>query len=373
MHGSTLGRRAIVLAVVVLALAATPVASAQSVESGGSVTVPPDTTREGNLSTMSGTVVVEGTLDGNLEGVTGSVLITGTVTGDVQTSAGSVTISGTVDGDVEAAAGAVTVGRDGRVGGSLRTGSGSLTIDGAVDGDVEAGAETFTVGETAAIGGDVRYDAETVSIADGATVAGTVEQVDDIAVDAGLPLVGPVDFEGALFPPGLFATFGLLINAVLGAVLLLAAPGFARRVTETGTGDAPKSLGVGLLALVGTPVVLLLLTITVVGIPLALAGFTLYLLVLWAAFVYGAIVAGTWLLDLGGYDSRWGALVVGLLVSTLASLLPIGWVVTLAYVLVGFGAFALSALAVRRRGRGGASDAPEDSDGGEHPSGVEAA
>lgn len=353
MHSSTLWRRTIVLVVVVLALAATPVASAQSVESGGSVTVPPDTTREGNLSTMGGTVVVEGTLDGSLDGLAGSVLITGTVTGDVEASAGSVRISGTVEGDVEVAAGSVTVGRDGRVGGSLRTGTGALTIDGIVEGDVEAGAETLTVGETATIGGNIQYDAETISIADGATVGGTVERVDDIAVDTSLPVVGPVDFEGPLFPPGLFTAFGLLVNAALGAVLLLAAPGFARRVTDTGTDEAPKSLGAGLLALVGIPVALLLLTVTIVGIPLAVAGFLLYLLVLWAAFVYGAIVSGTWLLDLGGYDSRWGALVVGLLVATVASLLPVGWIVTLAYMLVGLGAFALSALALRRTGGGG--------------------
>jgi ABC-type transport system involved in multi-copper enzyme maturation permease subunit len=83
-------------------------------------------------------------------------------------------------------------------------------------------------------------------------------------------------------------------------------------------------LVVVLLALVGIPVALAALAVTIVGIPLSIAGFVTYLLVLWVAFVYGAVVAGTWLLDLGGYESRWGALAVGL------------------------GAFALSALALRR-------------------------
>jgi len=72
------------------------------------------------------------------------------------------------------------------------------------------------------------------------------------------------------------------------------------------------------------------LAVTVVGIPLSIAGLLTYLLVLWVAFVYGALVVGTWLLDRGGYESRWGALAVGL------------------------GAFALAALALRRgEGRDG--------------------
>jgi len=351
MQPSRLGRRLAVLVVVVLALAAVPVVSAQTVESGGTVTIPPDTTREGNISATAGTVIVEGTLDGNLEGFAGSVLITGTVTGDVEAVAGSVTISGTVEGDVEAAAGAVTVSQGGRVGGSLRAGTGSLTVEGTVEGDVEAGAETLTVGETATIGEDLRYDAETVSIADGAAISGTVERVDEVSVDVGLPFGG--GFDGPLFPPGFFAVFGFLVNALLGVALLLAAPGFACRVTDTGTSETRKSAGVGLLALVGIPVGLVVLAVTVVGIPLSIAGFVTYLLVLWVAFVYGALVVGTWLLDRGGYESRWGALAVGLLVPAVASLLPLGWVVTLAYLLVGLGAFALAALALRRGESGG--------------------
>lgn len=339
-------RQFAVLAVVALVLAAVPVASAGTVQAGGTVTVPAGTVHDGDLAVFGGTVVVHGTVDGSIEGLAGSILVTGTVTGDIEAAAGSITIRGTVEGNVEGASEAIIVAEGARVGGSLETGSGSLTVDGAVDGDVEAGVEQLTVGPSAVIGGTLRYGAATVDIAEGATVAGGVQQVDGFGVSVGFPFVGDIGLFGAL--DGLFLVFGFLVNFLLGVVLLVAAPRFADRVAATGAGDALRSGLAGLLALVGTPVVLVALAVTIVGIPLSLAGIVVYLLVLWVGFVYGALIAGTWLAGRLDVDSRWAGLALGLAVAAVASLVPLGGIVSLAFLLLGLGAFALSALALRR-------------------------
>lgn len=340
-------RRILPVLVLVTALATVP-ATAGAQQVGGSVTVPPGTTQTGDISVVGGTVVVEGTLDGSLDGFAGSVLVTGTVTGDVEVAAGSVTISGTVEGDVEAAAGAVTVTESGRVGGSLSAGAGDVSIDGTVAGDVAAGADRFSLGPTARVGGNVRYDAETVDIADGASVGGTVERVDGVSVDVGVPFVGNIDLGDSLVPWPLGFLLSVLTNAVLGAILLFGAPRFARRVTDTGTGRPAVSAGVGLGTLVGIPAVLVALAITIVGIPVSIAGLLVYLPLLWVGFVYGAILTGTWLLGRAGYDSLWGGLAVGLVLPALVSLVGLSWLLDLAYLLLGLGALALSALALRR-------------------------
>jgi cytoskeletal protein CcmA (bactofilin family) len=339
---------ALALALVVVAAIGAVPAAASAQQVGGSVNVPAGTTQTGDLSVVGGTVVIEGTLDGSLQGLAGSVLVTGTVTGDVEVAAGSVTISGTVEGDVEAAAGAVTLTESGRVGGSLSTGAGDVSIDGTVEGDVSAGADRFTLGPTAQVGGNVRYDANTADIADGATVGGTVERVDDISVDVGVPVFGDVDFGGPVIPPVFGFLLAFLANALLGAVLLLAAPGFSRRVAETGAGRPAVSLGVGLLALVGIPAALVVVAITVVGIPLSIAGLLVFFPVLWVGFVYGAVLTGTWLLGLADYDSLWGGLLVGLTLPALVSLVGLSWVLDLGYLLLGLGAFALAAFGLRR-------------------------
>jgi hypothetical protein len=349
MFNTLAGRRLVALTfVVVLLLAAVPVASAQEVRGGGAVTVPADTVHDGDLALFGGSVIIDGTVDGDVEGLAGSITVVGTVTGDIKASAGSVTIQGVVDGNVEAAAGSVTVVEGARIGGNLETGAQTVTIAGTVDGNVEAGVQTLRVTDSAVIGGDLRYDGETIDIASSATVAGVTERVDRISVGIPGPFVGDVDLGGAV--DGLGVAFGLGVNLLLGVVLLFAAPRFARRVADTGTTDALRSGVAGVAALIGIPVALVAIAVTIIGLPLALVGFGLYAAVLWVGFVYGALVAGTALLALADRESRWLALVVGL--------------VGLAYLLLGLGAFALSALAVRRGGNESATEpvAPRDPD-----------
>jgi cytoskeletal protein CcmA (bactofilin family) len=349
MLATVVGRRIVALTLIaVLLLATVPVASAQEVRGGGAVTVPAGTVHEGDLALFGGSVLIEGTVDGDVEGLAGSITVVGTVTGDIEAAAGSVTVQGVVDGNVEAAAGSVTVAEGARIGGNLETGTETLTIDGTVDGTVEAGVQTLRVGDSAVIGGDLRYDGETIVIADGATIGGVAERVDRISVGLPGPFVGDVDFGGAFDVLG--ATFVLAVNVVLGAILLVAAPRFARRVATTGTTDAARSGLAGLATLVGVPVALVVTALTIVGLPLAAVGIGLYLVVLWVGFVYGALVAGTALLGLADRESRWIALLVGLLVPTLAGVVDIGWLIGLAYLLLGLGAFTLSVLAVRRGG-----------------------
>ena len=140
----------------------------------------------------------------------------------------------------------------------------------------------------------------------------------------------------------------------LGAALLLAVPRFTSVVTAVGAQKTLRSGGVGLLALVGVPVALLVVALTVVGIPLSLAGLVAFALLLWVAFVYGTLVTGTWLLSLVDREGRWLALGVGLVAVTLVGLAPfVGGIVEFLVLLVGLGAFVLAVRGVRSGEEGG--------------------
>lgn len=350
------GRRAAVLVMVVLLLAAVPVASAQEVRSGGSVTVPAGAVVD-DLQVLGGTVTIAGTVDGDVSGVAGTVVVTdtGRVTGDLSVAAGSVVIQGVLEGTLSGGVGDVTVAEGASVGGDLLVGAGSLTLDGAVGGSVEAGVATLVVGPTATVGGDLRYDDDTdATIAAGATVAGVTERTS--LGGSGAPFVGDVPGAGLA---GTFvgAVFLLLANAALGVLLLLAAPGFARRVTHTGRERAAASGLVGLGAAVAVPVLLVLLAVTVVGIPLSVAGALASLPFLWVVYVYGALVTGSWLATYADSDSLYAGLAVGLALAALAAFVPFGGLLTVAYLLLGLGSFVLSALDLRTgRGREGDSE-----------------
>lgn len=340
----------IALVVVVGFVPGVGAAQASGIErAGGFVEVAEGETVTGDLSAVGGTVIVAGTVTGTLEATGGSVVITptGVVEGDLIALGGSVLVEGTVGGDAKATAGSIFLREGSRIGGTLETAAGSVRVDGSVGGDARLAGDTVTVGETAAIGGDLLYDAETFSRDPGASVAGAIR------AEAGI-----VQFEPEATPPvlprGVGVLYGLLANLLLGTVILLAVPRFSARVTETGTREALRSGGVGLLALVGIPVVLVLVALTVIGIPLSLAGFVAFALLLWVVFVFGGLVTGTWMLSMVDREGRWFALVTGLVVLALLDIVPfVGAVVRFLVLLVGLGAFVLAVRGLRGDGTSG--------------------
>lgn len=75
--------------------------------------------------------------------------------------------------------------------------------------------------------------------------------------------------------------------------------------------DPLRTGGVRLLALVGIPVVLVVLLVTIVGIPLALVDAFVFALALWVAPVYGRFAVDAWPVSLADVESRWAGLLVG--------------------------------------------------------------
>lgn len=344
MVSASLRRLGVALAVVVVLAGAAGVAAAQSFQGAGdTVVVGPDETYD-SVEGLAGTVIVRGTVRDDVSAAAGSVRVTesGTVGGDVATAAGSVRLDGTVDGDVQAAGGSVIVGPTGDIGGDLEAGASYVELNGTVDGDVRAGAETVVLGPSAVVGGTVRYDAETFARAPGATVEGSVVRDERLGeAVASDPVPGWV---GALY--------GLLANVVLGVLLLAVFPRFSERVADGVTERPARSTGIGLLTLVAVPVVLVLVALTVVGIPLSLVGAVGFAVLVWVAVVYGQYALGVWALSFTDWESRWLALAVGLVGVTVLGAVPVlGALLDLAVFLLGLGALVLALRgAYERRG-----------------------
>lgn len=299
--------------------------------SGGTVIIGPDETVQGDLSITAGTAIVQGTIEGDLSVVGGDVLIEGTVNGDVNAFAGSVRVTGDVNGQLTGTSGNLFVGEGSNVAGGIEYASGNAIIDGTVGGDVSMGAGAITLGDNAVVEGDFTYDADSFDRADGAQISGQV--VRDPSLVAA-PNVG--------VPAGAFSIYSFLVNLLFGALLLLLFPVFTFGLAERVEDHPVVSGGVGLLALILVPLALLLLTITIIGIPLAFLGGLLFAFVLWAAYVLGSYAVGAWLISIADSHNRWLALFVGLLAVAIVNLVPfVGGLVNFLVVLLGLGAFAL--------------------------------
>lgn len=335
------GRRlvAFLLAAAVILSLGTGVVAAQSYQgAAGTIVVGPDETYD-SIEGVAGTIIVRGTVTGDIAGAAGTVHVTegGQVGGDIAAAAGAVRVDGTVDGAVSVAGGTVEIGETAQIGGDLDVGASYVAIHGTVDGTVRAGAEEFVLGPTASVGGDVRYDAATFTRDPEAAVGGSVIRDESIGDSAG------PDFAAFTPPSWAGVVYGLLANFLLGALLLAVFPSFSARVADR-IADSPATAGgVGLLTLIAVPIVLVVLLLTIVGIPLSLVGAAAFGVTVWTATVYGQFAIGAWALSLADRPNRWLALTVGLVGFAILGAIPVvGWVFELLALLLGLGALALT-------------------------------
>lgn len=306
------------------------------------------------LATVNGDVVVaggqlnlEGDINGDVTAAGGMLMLRSAVADDARLAGGNVQVRGAVGDDVIAAGGRVLLGPNARVGGrawlsggdirvdgdvgqELRAAGGRVTITGKVQGDVFVQAEEIAIGPTAVIMGELHTKGpREARIADGARIDGEVSHT---------PVEVPVaPMVASLIGAALVVLLSLIIT---GVVLYLIFPNFAARCTQSLRDTPWPCLGIGVAVFAATPVVILVLLVTAVGVWLALLLLAAYVILLLLGYLTGALFVGEAGLRLIGKNEpskAWRAtgLAVALLVLIIVGLIPllgglIAWLVSLA-------------------------------------------
>ena len=339
------------------------IATGQTVTIAGRVT--------GDVYATGQTVVVTGTVDGDLIAAAQQVVVDGTVNGNVRAAGAVVTVNGRVGRSVTGLAQQVNVSSSGRVDGSLvaagetisafgpvgrgvTAGGGTLQLGGPVGGKVLVWANNLSLGPNTRIAGDLEYRSDHQADIPNGAVAGRVQfdQIEQRQQQAPV-LNGLFDFGGLVWLCG---------SAILGALALIFAPRAAARAVELGRQQPVPTFGLGLLALCAVPVVAVLIGLTLVGLPFALAVAALYWLGLLLAWPALGLVVGTELarrVRRGEPMPVLGALVVGLIVLHLVTHLPIvGGLVAFLGLAFGLGLIVQSFRRWRRPSEPGRAAAP---------------
>lgn len=331
---------AVLIAMVVVVSIVPGVGAAQS--GVGDSTVVESGERVSDISGVYGTIIIEGTVTGDVSGVAGNIVVRdgGVVEGDFEAAAGSIRIAGTVQGSVSTGAGSIYLTESGLVEGDFDVGAGDVRIEGTIRGDAQVGAETIRLGEAAAIDGSLTYDGSLEGNRD--AVSG------DITRDRSLG--GDIVTDIQPVATWIFAINAFILNLLLGALLLGLFPKFSDSVVDRVRATPLRSGLVGIGLVVGIPIVLILVAITIVGIPVSLAGLLAFLVFAWIGLVYGRFAVGVWLLSAANVDNRWAGLVVGLVLAAILGQIPlIGGGVNLVIFLLGVGSLAISLVTRRRR------------------------
>ncbi len=337
------------------------------------ILVKADEVIDDSLFAAGDTVTIEGTVNGDLIAFARQVTIRGTVTGSVLTAGQTMDIQGTVGGtiiafgssvqitgkvtrNVVAGGQSVTVGKDGVISGDF-TGfgndvhlNGTVTrsfyafgafadVAGNVGRNVIFRGASLTALPTSKITGDLKAyvsKTEMVHINPGAVIGGK-QDIEIVKQDANRRNRGIVSriFSEVLHVVAAFLT---------GFLILLIFPG-VRRVQFGDVITVLKSGGIGFLAIVAAPIAAIILLITLIGIPVAISAFILWLLGMYLAKIAVALFVGRTLMPRN--QERLGpsvlALLVGLAIVFAVINLPyIGGIIHFLLVLIGFGGLIMT-------------------------------
>jgi len=259
-----------------------------------------------NFVGFGGRVVIDQPVGGNAVAAGGTVDIRSPIGGKAALAGGTVTIDAPIGGNVAAAGGDVRINKDaaingrakvmsgnavidGTINGGLSISADSATINGTVNGDVKAVVDKLVLGPTAKITGKLTYVADSeVQRAEGAVVAGEVKHVEESSAmrDEVREQVSAGVSTGARIFAMVISYIALL---ACGAIFLAAAPIFSVEAPDRVKASPGKSIGIGLLTLIGAPVLAVLCMITLIGIPLGLLVIALYPFALLLGFLVSAL------------------------------------------------------------------------------------
>jgi len=231
-----------------------------------------------------------------------SVTPSGTINDTLFVMGNKIQVDATVNGDL------FVMGKDivinGPVTGNVFSMGQSLTLNNTVDKDVFALGKSLTLSSEATIKQNLFVRAEELTnVHDNLAIMGekNVASIDQ----AGDPTVG------------ILGTLSLLLTGIVALKLL---PKTFERVLNAGTKDWGKSLLFGVIAVILTPVVIVILGATAIGIPLAIVGVFAYIAMIYFSTITAGYILGKLLLKNKTHSLV--ALLLGVVLIQLAKTIP---------------------------------------------------
>jgi len=350
----------------------------------GQVTINGDV--NGDVETNMGQIVIGGNVSGNVKTRMGELIVNGSVGGDISADLGSTEVSGTVGGNIGSGLGELTV--NGVVSGHINSRGGKVVINGIVEGDVVVETGVVELKPGAIVSGNIEVSRGVVIKADTSVVGGSinvkelldfsdakedyrpdnyywvdseyVEQTVENFIDRLITRLDkaldddhifpryliPGRYSWRLMPLGLFyvnaaqSVINMLILFALTALVYTLFPARIKVSRANLTGNIGQIIGWGALALILAVPITIVLTITIIGIPLILVQVLLYA----GAFIFGytciAGYAGERIARAASVKevNPFAALALGVLLFGLLCMIPIlGAVVGLALFILSVG------------------------------------
>lgn len=333
-------------------------------------------TVNGDLIAAAQTITINDQVTGDFSAAGETVILNGNAGDDVRIFARTFTLSGLVKGDVIVFSGDVTIAGGSVIEGDLVVFSGNVQQNGTVKGNVIIKGEKIIL--SGAINGNARIkgrELEATGIVQGvSSFAGEKIMIGDEAQFQGKVTYwqqsGRLEEDKSKFQGGLyydetlgkdmqeeeskkwlgglgFILWHLIYGALLIVLLQLLFYGWFARAGKVSGVTPFKSLGLGILYFIIAPFIIAFLFLILVGIPIGILLFFLYIFTLVSGIIISSLVTAHFIND--RYHRNWSKVMVSgvamlvLLALNLLLLIPVlGFLVDVFLVAVTFGALLLS-------------------------------
>lgn len=286
------------------------------------------------------------------------------VGGDLYAAGSSVNVTDTVGGDVTAFGNTVTVRPAASIGGNARLAGAGVTVSAPVAGSALITAQTLTL--DGPVTGDLNFFGENIVFGPAAKVSGKViiQAPKEISVPSTVASAEQVSFTQLVAPdyateagktaehvvrgvwPAVWATGAWWLVLCVVGLLFITLAGRAVTALELASEHRPlRTFGLGILGFAASIGLVPVFAITLVGIVLLPFVIVFVVLICAAAYLAGTYLLGARvgkaLLKVDTNLKRLGVLVASVVVAGLIGMIPfIGWLLTLALVVFGFGVIA---------------------------------
>jgi cytoskeletal protein CcmA (bactofilin family) len=318
------------------------------IATGGSMRI--DGTVEGDLVVAGATVRIDGHIEGDVFFSGSTLSVYGTVDGNVRGWGSVLAIHGKVGKNVLFMGGSANVESDGEVGQDIFMMGGELTVEGRVKRNLDTHNGQVTI--NGSVGQDMKVDAGDLMIGSAAEIKGkTIYKGEHVAqVAPGAKLGSPIDFTQKSEHPQYQSSSYYWHRAlswgaafIFGMILIFLLRDFFAAVAN-GT-ERFESFGLGLLLLIAVPIVSVIVCITIVGLPVGIASFMLYMIAVYSAKTFVSVWLGQKMmgstLSRGGMIGR---LAAGLVVVYALEAIPyhIGFLIGLVIASFGLGSLCIA-------------------------------
>lgn len=321
-------------------------------KNAGTITI--DGNINGETYLIGGQIIVNGNVNGDLLATGGTVAINGNVSDNVRIAGGTVSISGNVGKNVLVLAGQTEIEKAARINGNLTIASGNAQVLGTIAGQTQiAAGNLFFNGKSA---GNATLWASNLKIEKQANFAQDLTYTTEKAIETIKQNVsGRADFiKTEVVPPMIslnnksiqtlkpFAFWASFFNyLIFGFLLTFIFPKQFGNVSRFLKEKPLASIIAGFIYYAICPIIVLILIVTLIGIPLAIIFAILTVILVFISRIVIGLYVGSQILK--DEENKFLPLLLGLSLIQLLTLIPfLGFFVKILVVLLGTGGILLS-------------------------------